>query len=235
MSKPSTRRFVVVTSVLAAAACTAAGAEEREERPVAPFTSLVARGGVDVELTQAAAPRLVIEVDGYALEDVESEVVGEELRLSMRRTDWSAFGDRDVQVYVDFVELESITADGGSDIEGGNAFRLEALRVEASSGSDVELDIEAASLEFVLSGGSDLEIGGAAESVAIDASGGSDIEARSLAAEHVRARVSGGSDAILNASRSVTLDARGGSDVVVFGNPAERDVDNDRSSDVVWR
>ena len=60
-------------------------------------------------------------------------------------------------------------------------------------------------------------------------------DASSMAAERVELRVSGGSDASVRASAAIEIDASGGSDIEVAGNPAERNVNNDRSSDVTWR
>jgi hypothetical protein len=205
---------------------------------VAPFSRLKVENGIDVSLTQGPEQRLRIEVDGYDLAQIETEVVGGELSLSNKGRsgwDWSFFDERDVTVYLDFVELTAIDASSGSDIEGRNAFELDELRVEASGGSDVELDVRAERLEFHLSGGSDLEVRGETQSLAVEASGGSDVSARSLDAAQARVDLSGGSDASILATAAVAVHASGGSDVIVHGNPAERTVDNDRSSDVVWR
>ena len=209
-----------------------------EERSVAPFTRLNVENGIDVSLTQGPEQRLRIEVDGYDLADIVTEVVGGELRLSNKGRSvwgWSFFEDHDVTVYLDFVELTAIDASSGSDIEGRNAFELDELSVQASGGSDVELDVRAERLEFHLSGGSDLDVRGETQSLTIDASGGSDVLARSLNAAQARVDLSGGSDASILATTSVAIHASGGSDVIVHGNPAERTLDNDRSSDIVWR
>jgi Putative auto-transporter adhesin, head GIN domain len=236
MNRQSTSTFVAVALLLVTGASSTAAAGDSEERPVGAFSKLVVGGGIDVYLTQSDEPRLTIEVEGVDLDDVVTEVVGDELRLSMKRAaGLTMFGGRDVKAHLDFVELTSITASGGSDIESRNRLRLEALEIDASGGSDVDLEIEAASLGFRLAGGSDLDVRGDAESVEIEASGGSDVSARSLDAGRVRIKVSGGSDAILRASHEVEIDARSGSDVVVYGNPAVKSIDNDRSSDVVLR
>lgn len=236
MNRQSMYALVAVAFLLMTGPWSAAAADDSEERPVGAFSKLVVRGGIDVELTQSDTPRLKIEVEGVDLDDVVTEVVGDELRLSMKTAaGLSMFGGRDVKAYLDFVELTSISASGGSDIDSAGRLRLEGLQIQASGGSDVDIDIEAASLDFMLSGGSDLDVRGDVESVTINASGGSDVSARSLNAERVTARVSGGSDAILRASGEVEIDARSGSDVVIYGNPAVKSIDNDRSSDVVLR
>jgi hypothetical protein len=225
----------VVPVMLAIGACSAF-AQSSEDRAVGPFSRLSVQNGIDVYLSQADQEHLRVEVEGYELDDVVSEVEGDELRLYRKGPRRSGFlADNRIAVYLDFVQLSSIEASGGSDIHGRNDMQLEALAVRASGGSDVDLDLEATRLELVLAGGSDVRARGSAQSLSIEASGGSDVSAGSLEAERVRLALAGGCDASVRASAAIEIDASGGSDVAVYGNPAERQVRNDRSSDVVWR
>lgn len=254
MRRP-TYRPPVIFCLLLAAAQSAIAQTGAEDRAVAAFSKLRVQNGIDVYLTQAERPSLRIEVDNYDLTDVLSEVEDGELRLSLRRTpDWSLFSQREISAHVSFVELSAIAAAGGSDIESENAIRVEDLAVTAAGGSDVDLDVAGRNLEFSVSGGSDIDLDVQADSLVIkasggsdaslsgrsaalevSASGGSDVAARSLQSARVTLSVSGGSDATVQASESIEIDAHGGSDVIVLGNPAARRVDNDRSSDVIWR
>jgi hypothetical protein len=226
---------LVLISV-AAGLCPAYAQSASENRPVASFSRISAQGGIDVHLRQAAEPSLRVEVEGYALDDVVTEVVDEELRLYRDGPALSGFfGGQQIRVYLDVVELSAVEASGGSDIESRSALELDGLVVRASGGSDIDLDVQAASLEITLSGGSDADLRGSAASLTVEASGGSDVSARSLDADRVALRISGGSDASVQARESVDIDAHGGSDVEVYGAPDERRVDNDRSSDVAFR
>jgi hypothetical protein len=194
--------------------------------------------GIDVYLTQSSESSLRVEVEGYDLEDIITEVEGDTLTLSNKANQgiqFRFFEAREATVYLNFAHLSALEASSGSDIEGRNDLRLEELTVRASGGSDVELAVHAQSLEFMLSGGSDLDVSGDTQSLAIEASGGSDVSARSLESERAKVTVSGGSDASVRASAAIVIDARSGSDVSVYGNPTERTLDTDRSSDVAWR
>jgi hypothetical protein len=206
-----------------------------EERPVADFSRLVVRDGIDVYLTQSATPRLRIEVEAWDLADVVTQVEGDTLTLSIpSKRNGSSDENREATAYLDFVQLSTIQASGGSDLESRNDLELDDLAVEASGGSDVDLDVNAQNLEFSVSGGSDVEISGATTSLSIQASGGSDVSAEFLRAERATASVSGGSDASIRASAAIVVNANGGSDVIIHGDPPQRTVNNDRSSDIVW-
>jgi hypothetical protein len=235
MTKLPARARATLPLFLVAGASAVYAQSASEDRPVASFSKLIVGNGIDVYLTQSTEESLRVEVEDYDLADVLSAVEGDVLQLSIKNKGFAFFDDREAKVYLNFVDLSAIEASGGSDIEGRNDLELDTLSVQASGGSDVELAVNAQSLEFVVSGGSDVEVSGATKSLAVTASGGSDISARSLQAERVKATVAGGSDAALSVSTALDLDASSGSDVVIYGNPAEKTVNNDRSSDVVWR
>lgn len=236
MSGPTLKCLGTVLALLALGAGTAFAQAASEDRHVGEFSRLAVQDGIDVDLAQSAEPSLRIEVEGYELGDVVSKVEGDELRLSRKRTAPSGFLTKHrITAYVGFVQLSSVEASGGSDLHGRDDMRFDELSVRASGGSDIDLAVEAARLQFVLSGGSDLKAKGSAESLSIEASGGSDVAAASLEAKRVRLVLSGGSDASVRASAAIDVDSHSGSDVAVYGNPAERRVSNDRSSDIRWR
>jgi Putative auto-transporter adhesin, head GIN domain len=234
MPRTSLRPLVAVP--LLWVACAALAQAASEDRPVGAFSKLIVSNGIDVYLTQGDAVSVRIEVEGYELDDIVSEVFGDQLQLSNRKkNDVSSSNDGDVQAYITFVNLSDIEVSGGSDVAGENEFKLDHLLVKASGGSDVGIDVQAQMLTLQLTGGSDVGVSGVTQTLTVDAKGGCDVDAGDLQAERVTVSAGGGSDTVIRASAAVTIEAYGGSDIVVHGNPAERAVDNDRSSDVAWR
>jgi hypothetical protein len=229
------RRLAATCLRSVAGVCSAYAQSASEDRPVGPFSKLVVGNGIDVYLTQDAEEGLRIEVEGFDLADIVSEVDGDTLKLSIpSRIDRPRPEGHEARAYLSFVQLSSIEASGGSDIQGRNDLELDALSIEATGGSDVELAVTAQDLELALSGGSDVELSGETQSLSIAASGGSDVEAEALQAQEATAAVTGGSDASLRVSTSIVVNAGGGSDIDIYGNPAQRTINNDRSSDVTW-
>jgi hypothetical protein len=235
ITKLLTRRLAAtcLVSVVGVGAVYAQSASE--ERPLGHFSKLVVSDGIDIYLTQSTEESLRLEVEGLELADIVSEVEGDTLTLkNSRGRNWFDGDEREATVYLNFVQLSSIEASGGSDIESRNDLNLETLRIDASGGSDIDIAVSTEGLALTVSGGSDAEVRGETEAFTIAASGGSDISAEAFQAEHVTATVAGGSDAIIRVSDAIVLDADGGSDVIIYGNPARRTVNNDRSSDVIW-
>jgi hypothetical protein len=228
--------LAVLSSVWVAGAGTVSAQSASEDRPVAHFSKLRVGNGIDVYLTQSTEESLRLEVEDFALADVVSEVEGDVLSLSIKPEARRALvRDAEATAHISFVQLSRIEASGGSDVASRNDLEVDALAVDASAGSDVELAVQAKSLEFSVAGGSDVEVSGATQSLNVAASGGSDVDAGDLEAERVTLSVTGGSDASVRATAAIVVDASGGSDVVIHGNPAERTINNDNASDVFWQ
>lgn len=229
------RKGLVVVSAFLAAASVAQADKRTEDRTVSAFSTIRVEGGIDVSLSQSGRARVTVEAEDDSLEDVITVVEDGELRISRARSSgFRVFGGGAV-VHVEFAQLSGIEASGGSDIDGRGEIRLDDLSIGASGGSDIDLDVQAKRIEFRVSGGSDIDLQGSTDSLEITASGGSDVSAGKLAASRVKLLLSGGSDAIVNAKEAIEVDASGGSDVRILGNPAQRTVNNDRSSGVSWR
>ena len=201
-----------------ASAPSAADAQQRQARPLTGFNAIAIGGGIDLVLTKGDA--FVVEV--VASEDVAAkivtEVVDNTLRIS-RKTNFFRWGDGGT-VYVTMPTLVSLDASGGSDVETEGTFASNDLRIVASGGSDLTIDVEAGTLAVEASGGSDMRLSGSARSARVESSGGSDLNASALTADEADVDSSGGSDLSIGVVRQkISGDASGGSDVTYSGTP----------------
>ncbi|EMR02083.1 hypothetical protein ADICEAN_02790 [Cesiribacter andamanensis AMV16] len=204
-------------------------AQERVTRSVANFTALKVMSGIDVYLSQSDSPSVKIAVDSEeTLQDLVVEVDASNtlvLRLpankQMRRWWGSQTNTRRVKAYVSFRQLTDIQVSGGSDLFGEGPLRFQRLRMAASGGSDIRMNLTADELEVTCSGGADAELQGRAGTFTARASGGSDLKAQELEAQVATVNVSGGSDGYIKVVRELTATASGGSDIVYWGSPAK--------------
>lgn len=212
-------------------ACDLSAGSASETRQIEKFSELKVSDGIDVYLTKGNSEEARIETRRADPEDVVTEVKNGRLHI-YRRNSLPAFGS--AKVYLKFVDLTHIEASGGSDIECNGPVQAEELYIKASGGSDIELTVEAHYIDFSVSGGSDIEVKGSANTLTAKASGGSDLEAEDLIVQRGIVHVSGGSDVAVHVSDEIEINATGGSDAVVYGNPQQRNLHNDTSSDVEW-
>ena len=195
-----------------------ADAQQRQTRSLTGFDAIEVGGGIDLNLRKGDA--FVVEV--AASEDVAAkivtEVVGKTLKIS-RKTNFFSWGGGGT-VYVTMPTLVSLDASGGSDVKTEGTFASDNLRIGASGGSDLTIDVAAGELNVEASGGSDVRLSGTARSARVQSSGGSDLNASALATDEVDVDSSGGSDLAVGVVRQrIAGEASGGGDVTYSGTP----------------
>jgi hypothetical protein len=205
------------------------GNRVEEERNVGDFSALRVSSGIDVTLLQGNRTQVIIITDEDNLEDVKTEKVGGELRLSV---DGSWFRRSRVEARITFVNIESLDVSAGSDVESEGPLQFRDINIEASSGSDLKLTLEANEVSLRTSSGSDARLEGKARNLYAKASSGSDINAFDFEVEHAELELSSGSDVKIWVSGSLNVDASSGSDVYYRGDPELLDINTSGGSDI---
>jgi hypothetical protein len=205
------------------------GPRTEELRKVGNFTALKVTSGIDLTLIQGDRAEVVIIASEDMLENVESEVVNNELRLSV---DGSWFNLNGVEARVTFVNLDKLDISAGSDVESENLLKFRDISIEASSGSDLKLNMEASEVELRVSSGSDASLSGSAGRLFAKASSGSDINAFDFEVKNAVLELSSGSDVKVWVTGSLEVDASSGSDVYYKGDPETLNIDTSGGSDV---
>jgi hypothetical protein len=225
-------RFSSVILLSFAATAFAAYAQQREARPLAGFNAIEVGGGIGLEVRQSQDFFVEVEAEGD-LAEIITELRDDTLVIR-RKTSRNFFrwGDDDAAVHVRLPNLVALTASGGSDARAEGTFAGDDLKIVASGGSDVTIDVRAGELEATASGGSDLRLTGTARSVHLRSSGGSDLNGSQLTAEAVDVQSSGGSDVMITVRNSIVGSASGGSDVIYSGEPRTVDIDASGGSGV---
>lgn len=212
-----------------------ADAQQRQSRPLAGFDAIEVGGGIDLFVRKGDG--FVVEVQ--ASEDdaakIVTEVVGKTLQIGRKSTlgffHWGNAGS----VYVTLPALVSLDASGGSDVKTEGTFASDNLRIVASGGSDLTMNVTAGVLHVEASGGSDLRLSGTARSAHVESSGGSDLDASGLTADEADVDSSGGSDLAIAVSRKITGEASGGSDVTYTGQPGTVTVNTSGGAEIHHR
>lgn len=205
------------------------GPSVEEERNVGNFKELRVSSGIDIKLNQGNQPKVVIIADEDVIDDVNSELIGNELRLSV---DGNWFRRGRVEARITCVDLESLDVSAGSDVESEGLLQFEDLKIEASSGSDIKLELEAREVELQASSGSDASLKGSARRLHAKASSGSDINAYEFEVENAVLELSSGSDVKIWVTGSLEVDASSGSDVYYKGDPQLMNINTSSGSDV---
>ncbi|WP_053992304.1 head GIN domain-containing protein [Mangrovimonas sp. TPBH4] len=172
--------------------------------------------GLDVYLTQSDIASIEVVADENLQDIIMTEVDGNVLKIYANENISSSASKK---VMVNFNKVSRIKATSGSDVHGTNTFEGNHFVLETSSGSDMELDIQAKSIDCSSSSGSDLELSGSTSALIASASSGSDINAENLSTESSHVKASSGAGIKVNTSKELIATATSGGDVTYFGNP----------------
>lgn len=211
----------------------AGNSDETEIRKLKNFNSIKVSAGIDLYITMGETEEVKIVADDDIIDKLITEVKDGTLRIYMKDNNWfnwSVRGSR--KAYVTVKELVAISASSGSDVRSENTLKGESLKVKASSGSDVEVDVFYKNILLDTSSGSDAKLSGKVKTFKAEASSGSDIKAQNLETTISKVRASSGSDITVKVSGELYAKASSGADIRYYGNPEIRDIDESSGGDV---
>lgn len=207
--------------------------DKTELRDVKNFNAIKVSSGIDLYIKMGDSEEVKVVADDDLIDKLITEVNDGTLRIYMKKSNWGNWGfSKARKVYVTVSELSAIDASSGSDVNCENTLKGETLKVRASSGSDVSLDVVYKNFSLDTSSGSDARVTGKTKNFEAEASSGSDIKAQELESVICKVRVSSGSDATVSVSDELYAKASSGGDIKYYGNPGIKDINESSGGDV---
>lgn len=179
------------------------------------FTEVYASEGLDVFVTQDDEFKIVVEADENVIDLIGTDINDGRLKIHCIQN----IGRATKNIYVSLPDVTSLRSSSGADLEVQNVLEVDHLTLDASSGSDIELDVIAQEINASTSSGADIKVTGTTDVLHADASSGSDIRASNLKAKTCNADASSGADIDVNVSETLVADASSGADISYIGDP----------------
>jgi hypothetical protein len=211
-------------------------------RQASGFNAVSVSSGVDLYITQGSNESVKIEADEDFQKYVIVKVQNGTLEIYIEPNHSGAINitslfkkmslTNKLKAYVTLPDLTKLNASGGSDVYSQGNWKVNALKMVATGGSDIKFELQGAVLETTATGGSDLTLKGKINSLTTSASGGSDVMAGDLQTDKAIVTASGGSDVTVNVTSQLDAKANGGSDIYYKGNPAKISRDSSGGSDI---
>ncbi len=227
--------FTLALSILTCIGVANGNSDKTETRNVSNFKGIKVSTGIDLYVTMGSTEEVKIVADDDIVDNIITEVKDGTLRIYMKQSknwfNWNS-GNQTRKAYVTVKELESIDASSGSDVKSENTLKGEDLKVYASSGSDVALDVYYKNVWVDTSSGSDAKLSGKVKTLNAEASSGSDIIAKDLESKICKISVSSGSDATVKVTGELYAKASSGADVIYYGNPSSKDINESSGGEV---
>lgn len=180
------------------------------------FNSIKVSRGINVYLTQSNTESLSVEADENLHDIITTSIENDVLIIT---TTENIGRSTSKKIMLNFRNLASIKATSGSDVFSTNTIRVSNLELDSTSGSDMELSINAESVTCHSSSGSDIELKGKTENFIAEATSGSSIEAEDLFTLNAQVKATSGATIRVNTSKKLTANASSGGDIRYSGNP----------------
>jgi hypothetical protein len=226
----------LITFLLFAGACiqVSGASAGRQTRHITGFHGISVSSGIDLYLTQKTVEEVAVEAESEDLDKIITEVEGGILKIYIKEKSWFNMNwkSKPRKAYVSFKTLDKLEASAGADVVSEGRLKLEKLNLDASSGSDVKLELDVNNLSVGSSSGSDISLKGTANNMEANASSGSDIDASDLQSKNCNASVSSGSDIKVNVTEKLDASASSGGDISYSGNPKTKDINESSGGDV---
>jgi hypothetical protein len=189
--------------------------EKRDVNDV--FTKVKVERGLEVVISQSELKKIEVEADQNLLEHISTKVENGVLIIT---SDESIDSSESLIVRVQMPVIEGLIATSGSKITVGTTLKGTSIRLDSSSGSEIEAILEYDEVRSTSSSGSSITLSGIALKLFTDASSGSDITAESLEVNRVESEASSGSTTSVNPLQELKAVASSGSSIESVTKPA---------------
>jgi hypothetical protein len=210
-----------------------------ESRNVGEFSGIQVSTGVNVVFKQESPANIKVIADADKLQYIVTKVENGVLKVYVDNKGQKNLKFKNISVNVSSPRMDNIKTSSGSTFTTVNAVKennmmidassgsmvkgkfniSNSTTVEATSGSDIKININSKNFAFKGSSGSNTSFDGQAEMASFDISSGALCKAEDLKANMVDAESSSGSNLSVNASNKLKAKASSGGMIKYKGNP----------------
>lgn len=199
-----------------------------ERRSVSGFSKIEVSSGILLYLTQGNAEAVAVSATTPEYRSyIKTEVSNGTLKIYFDRNFLKQMrdrGDKKLKAYVSFKELSSLEATSGSLVKGQNQLNVSSLKIEATSGAQVNVNVKAASLDVDQNSGSIINLSGVSSTMKVEGSSGSIFNGYDLATENCTAETSSGAIIHVTVNKELSAEASSGGIVSYKGSGMIRDL-----------
>lgn len=155
------------------------------------FKNIKVSHGIEVILEQADKKSIIVEVDDNLQQHIITKIENGILKIE---ADKGYNATEKAVVKVKMPVINGLNTDSGSEITSQNVLITENINVKSSSGSEINIEVEADFIKLESSSGSTIEVNGKALKAETFSSSGSKLDAKNLMANEIIAKAESGSE-----------------------------------------
>jgi len=198
----------------------ASSSDTKQDRQVSSFKAIKVSAGIDLYLEPGTREKVEVKGDQRDMDEIITEVKDGTLHIYRKGKFGFNFNfHNNCEVHVTATTLNALDASSGSEVKSTGTFKGHECRISASSGSEVNLNLEYDKLTADSSSGSEINLQGKTSKLSVSVSSGSEINACELTAGVVDADASSGGKACVKAVSELLANASSGGDINYRGKP----------------
>lgn len=198
---------------------TGSGNVTTEKRNVANFDKVTVSQGLECEIIYSDKLEVTVEADDNLVNGIHTTVENGTLEISSEYDNYINVVSK--RIIVHMPKIVSLESTSGSTLKSGSILKSDDITLKSSSGSSLEVEVEADKVTLETSSGSEQTVIGKALKVYSASSSGSTIDADELLANEVFAQSTSGSSTSVNAAVLLDGKASSGSSISYSNSPKE--------------
>lgn len=205
------------------------GRVTEETRQVDEFDQIKVSRGMNVYITQGSPAEVVVIADNNLHEIIETVVDGGVLKIRARENiRWA----KEKKVMVTVEKLNAVGASSGSNVYSLSQIMSPNLELNASSGANLTMEINADHLKSDCSSGANIKLSGLAKNAELEASSGANLIGKELNADNCKMKASSGANVSSCVKAELEADASSGGNVVYYGEPTSTNVNSSSGGNI---
>ena len=188
----------------------------KDKRQLSEFTSMSVSGSIKVEVKTGTEASLIVEADDNIMPYVVTNVSDKNLSIKLKGI--NNLRNATVRIYIVVPTLNKISTSASAEVRSEEAVtNSDKISFTASSGSLINLNVDAPSVSAGGSSGANIILKGRTKNLSAESSSGSDVNLIELKAENVTASASSGASIDIFVSVGLNASASSGANVKYKG------------------
>jgi len=200
-----------------------------EVRQVGEFDQIKVSRGMNAYITQGSPAKVVVVADNNLHEVIETKVENGVLKIFVNENiRWA----KENKVMVTVEKLYGVETTSGANVWSQNQIMSENLKLRATSGANLTMDVNAKVLSAECSTGANIKLSGLAKEAELETSSGANLKGQDLKADQCKMRASSGGNVSSTVVVKLDAEASSGGNIVYYGEPTSTDINSSSGGNI---
>lgn len=199
---------------------TGAFAQKKETRKVDNFDYISFGVSGDLTIIQGSKNEVILEGDEEALEEIETSVSGNRLKIKSKSNSWSGWSSsKRIKATITLKDFTGVSVSGSGNVTNKGTLKGGDVDLGVSGSGDIELTLEASDIDCGISGSGKIMLSGSGKTGSLSISGSGKMDAANYKIETMNIRISGSGGASIYATKEIDSNISGSGTVRYKGEP----------------